>query len=41
MIQCSGMGTAHPYLVLEVSLLLAVDPAAAPLLQGQITSLPD
>ncbi len=38
-IQCTNMGTLHPYLVLEVSLLLAIDPAAAPLLQGQITSL--
>jgi hypothetical protein len=38
-IQCTGMGSLHPYLVLEVSLLLAIDPAAAPLLEGQITSL--
>ena len=38
-IQCTNMGSLHPYLVMEVSLLLAIDPAAAPLLQGQITSL--
>jgi hypothetical protein len=38
-IQCTNMGSLHPYLVMEVSLLLAIDPAAAPLLDGQITSL--
>ena len=38
-IECTDMGTLHPYLVLEVSLLLAIDPAAAPLLEGQLTSL--
>ncbi len=38
-IQCTNMGTLHPYLVMEVSLLLAIDPAAAPLLQGEIVSL--
>jgi hypothetical protein len=38
-IQCANMGALHPYLVMEVSLLLAIDPAAAPLLQGEIVSL--
>ncbi len=38
-IQCTGMGVLHPYLVMETSLLLAIDPAAAPLLKGQIVSL--
>jgi hypothetical protein len=39
-ISCTGLGTLHPYLVMETSLLLAVDPAAKPLLTGQIASLP-
>jgi len=39
-ISCTGLGTLHPYLVMETSLLLAIDPAAKPLLTGQIASLP-
>jgi hypothetical protein len=39
-ISCTGLGILHPYLVMETSLLLAVDPAAKPLLTGQIVSLP-
>lgn len=38
-INCTGMSTSHPYLVMEVSLLLGIDPKAAPLLDGDITSL--
>jgi hypothetical protein len=38
-IQCTGLSTVHPYLVMEVSLLLGIDPKAAPLLDGDITSL--
>ncbi len=34
------MGANHPYLLVEASLLVAIDPAAAPLLQGKTTSLP-
>lgn len=39
-ISCTGLGTLHPYLVMETSLLLAIDPAAKPLLTGQVASLP-
>ena len=39
-IHCTGMGSSHPYLLVEASLLVAIDPAAAPLLQGKTTSLP-
>ena len=38
-INCTGLSPAHPYLVMEVSLLLGIDPKAAPLLSGNITSL--
>ncbi len=38
-IDCTGLSAAHPYLVMEVSLLLGIDPQAAPLLNGDITSL--
>jgi hypothetical protein len=38
-IHCTGLSPAHPYLVMEVSLLLGIDPKAAPLLSGSITSL--
>lgn len=38
-IHCTGLSPASPYLVMEVSLLLGIDPAAAPLLNGDITSL--
>ena len=39
-IDCTGFPANHPYLLVEASLLVAIDPAAAPLLQGQTTSLP-
>ena len=39
-IACTGLKPLHPYLVFETSLLLAIDPAAKPLLTGQITSVP-
>jgi hypothetical protein len=39
-IDCTGLSAVHPYLVMEVSLLLGIDPKAAPLLSGDITSLP-
>ena len=39
-ISCTGLGTLHPYLVMETSLLLAIDPAAKPLLTGQVASVP-
>jgi hypothetical protein len=38
-ISCTGMGVLHPYLVIGASLLLGIDPAAAPLLSGQLVSL--
>ncbi len=38
-IACSGLKPLHPYLVFETSLLLAIDPAAKPLLTGQIVSV--
>jgi len=34
------MTPLHPYLFFETSLLLAIDPKAAPLLQGDVTSVP-
>ena len=39
-ISCTGLGTLHPYLLMETSLLLAIDPAAKPLLTGQLVSVP-
>ena len=38
-ISCTGMPALHPYLVVGTSLLLAIDPAAKPLLTGQLTSV--
>ncbi len=38
-INCTGLSPLHPYLVMEVSLLLAIDPKAAALLDGNITSV--
>ncbi len=38
-LDCTGLSPAHPYLFMEVSLLLGIDPNAAPLLNGSITSL--
>jgi hypothetical protein len=37
---CTGFPASHPYLLVEASLLVAVDPAAKPLLTGQATSVP-
>jgi len=39
-VSCKHFATNHPYLLVEASLLVAIDPAAAPLLQGDATSLP-
>jgi hypothetical protein len=39
-IACTGLTPLHPYLLFETSLLLAIDPKAAPLLQGNVVSLP-
>jgi hypothetical protein len=39
-ISCKGLPPLHPYLLVGTSLLLAIDPAAAPLLSGQLVSLP-
>ncbi len=38
-VACSGLPALHPYLVFETSLLLGIDPKAAPLLSGQIVSV--
>ena len=38
-IKCSGLPPLHPYLFVGTSLLLGIDPAAAPLLSGQVLSL--
>ncbi len=38
-IACTGLPVLHPYLILETSLLLGIDPKAAPLLSGDIVSL--
>jgi len=38
-IKCTGLSPLHPYLIMEVSLLLAIDPKAAALLDGDITSV--
>ncbi len=39
-INCKNFPANHPYLLVEASLLVAVDPAAKPLLDGQATSVP-
>jgi hypothetical protein len=39
-IDCKNFPDNHPYLLITTSLLVAVDPAAKPLLTGQVTSLP-
>ena len=39
-ISCTGLPPLHPYLFVGTSLLLGIDPAAAPLLSGQVVSLP-
>jgi hypothetical protein len=38
-ISCTGLAPLHPYLIMETSLLLGIDPKAAPLLTGNIVSL--
>lgn len=38
-VSCTGLPPLHPYLLVGTSLVLAIDPAAAPLLSGQLTSL--
>jgi hypothetical protein len=38
-VNCSGLPPLHPYLMVGTSLVLAIDPAAAPLLSGQLVSL--
>jgi hypothetical protein len=39
-VDCKNFPDNHPYLLVEASLLVAVDPNAAPLLEGQATSVP-
>ncbi len=39
-VSCTGLPPLHPYLVMETSLLLGIDPKAAPLLSGQLVSVP-
>ncbi len=39
-VACTGLPPLHPYMLVGTSLVLAIDPAAAPLLSGQVTSLP-
>jgi hypothetical protein len=39
-LNCTGFPASHPYLLVEASLLVAIDPAAKPLLTGQATSVP-
>ncbi len=38
-LSCTGLAPLHPYMLVGTSLVLAIDPAAAPLFSGQITSL--
>ena len=38
-VSCSGLPPLHPYMLVGTSLVLAIDPAAAPLFSGQVTSL--
>ncbi|MGA2520020.1 MAG: hypothetical protein ABSG81_04285 [Acidimicrobiales bacterium] len=38
-VNCKGYPDDHPYLFIEASLLVAIDPAAQPLLTGQVTSV--
>jgi hypothetical protein len=38
-LSCTGLSPLHPYMLVGTSLVLAIDPAAAPLFSGQITSL--
>ena len=38
-VSCKGLAPLHPYMLVGTSLVLAIDPAAAPLFSGQLTSL--
>jgi hypothetical protein len=38
-VSCTGLPPLHPYLFMETSLILGIDPKAAPLFNGQIVSL--
>ena len=38
-VSCTGLAPLHPYMLVGTSLVLAIDPAAAPLFSGQLTSL--
>ena len=38
-VSCTGLPPLHPYLMMETSLLLGIDPKAAPLLSGDIVSV--
>ncbi len=38
-VNCTGLPALHPYLLVGTSLVLPLDPAAAPLFSGQVTSL--
>jgi Bacterial Ig domain len=38
-IKCTGLPALHPYMLVGTSLVVAIDPAAAPLFSGQVTSL--
>ena len=38
-VSCKGLQPLHPYMLVGTSLVLAIDPAAAPLLSGHLTSL--
>lgn len=39
-ISCSHLSASTPYLLVEASLLVAIDPAATPLFTGSVTSVP-
>jgi hypothetical protein len=38
-VDCTGLPALHPYMLVGTSLVLAIDPAAAPLFSGQVTSV--
>jgi hypothetical protein len=38
-VRCTGLPALHPYMLVGTSLVVAIDPAAAPLFSGQVTSL--
>jgi len=38
-VSCTGLPPLNPYMLVGTSLVLTIDPVAAPLLSGQITSL--